>query len=201
MDSFMPIYVHDTLKEKKRFDLMCGGHQEDAEEFPGFYLDTLEEELLMLPLSLTNPNPAPAQQNNNAAANNTPEDGRLEVGKRNRTVITRSTAESPLTCIFSGKFRSTLRVPHQKDSVVVKDWHNLRLDVVSLFLLSSLLTKLILSQRDTIHTITDALCTSPPPIRPSHFSNPPWRHPRRDSTSTYRLTPSNPHPSSQAVSV
>jgi hypothetical protein len=44
----------------------------------------------MLPSSLINPNPAPAQQNNNAAANNTPEDGRLEVGKRNRTVITRS---------------------------------------------------------------------------------------------------------------
>ncbi|KAG2353423.1 hypothetical protein BDR07DRAFT_1433334 [Suillus spraguei] len=43
--------------------------------------------------------------------------------------------------IFGGKFRSTLCVPHQKDSVVVKDWSSLRLD----------------TQRDTIHTIKDAL--------------------------------------------
>ncbi|KAG2150677.1 uncharacterized protein EDB93DRAFT_1103385 [Suillus bovinus] len=142
MDSFMPTYVHDALKEKKRFDHMRGGHQEDAEEFLGFYLDTLEEELLMLSSSLANPNPAPAQQNN-AAANNTQEEGWLEVGKRNRTVLTRSTktADSPMTRIFGGKFRSVLRVPHQKDSAVVEDWRSLRLDI----------------QRDTIHTIKDAL--------------------------------------------
>ncbi|KAG1782392.1 hypothetical protein EV702DRAFT_1064079 [Suillus placidus] len=143
LDSFMPIYVHDALKEKKRFDHMRGGHQEDAEEFLGFYLDTLEEELLTLSSSLTSPNPAPAQQNNNAAANNTQEEGWLEVGKRNRTVLTRSTktADSPMTRIFGGKFRSILRVPHQKDSAVVEDWRSLRLDI----------------QRDTVHTIKDAL--------------------------------------------
>lgn len=143
IDSFMPTYVHDALKEKKRFDHMRGGHQEDAEEFLGFYLDTLEEELLALSSLLTNPNPAPAQPSNSAATNNTQEDGWLEVGKRNRTVITRSTktADSPMTRIFGGKFRSTLRVPHQKDSVVVEDWRSLRLDI----------------QRDTIHTIKDAL--------------------------------------------
>lgn len=143
MDSFMPTYVHDALKEKKRFDHMRGGHQEDAEEFLGFYLDTLEEELLTLSSSLANPNPAPAQQNNNAPASNTQEEGWLEVGKRNRTVLTRSTktADSPMTRIFGGKFRSTLRVPHQKDSAVVEDWRSLRLDI----------------QRDTIHTIKDAL--------------------------------------------
>ncbi|KAG2052780.1 cysteine proteinase [Suillus hirtellus] len=143
MDSFMPTYVHDALKEKKRFDHMRGGHQEDAEEFLGFYLDTLEEELLTLSSSLANPNPVPAQQNHNAAVNNTQEEGWLEVGKRNRTVLTRSTktADSPMTRIFGGKFRSILRVPHQKDSAVVEDWRSLRLDI----------------QRDTIHTIKDAL--------------------------------------------
>lgn len=142
MDSFMPTYVHDALKEKKRFDHMRGGHQEDAEEFLGFYLDTLEEELLTLSSSLTNPSPAPAQTNN-APANNTQDEGWLEVGKRNRTAFTRSTktADSPMTRIFGGKFRSTLRVPQQKDSVVVEDWRSLRLDI----------------QRDTIHTIKDAL--------------------------------------------
>ncbi|KAG2129600.1 hypothetical protein DEU56DRAFT_758099 [Suillus clintonianus] len=55
-----------------------GGHQEDAEEFLGFYLNTLEEELLTLSSSLTNPNQAPTQQNNNAPANNVQEEGWLE---------------------------------------------------------------------------------------------------------------------------
>ncbi|KAG2121979.1 hypothetical protein DEU56DRAFT_917978 [Suillus clintonianus] len=67
-----------------------GGHQEDAEEFLGFYLDTLEEELLTLSSSLTNPNQAPTQQNNNAPANNMQEEGWLEVGKHNRTVLCKS---------------------------------------------------------------------------------------------------------------
>ena len=34
-----------------------------------------------------------------------------------------------MTRIFGGKFRSTLRVPHQKDSVVDEDWRSLRLDI------------------------------------------------------------------------
>ncbi|KAG1725193.1 hypothetical protein EDB19DRAFT_1644172, partial [Suillus lakei] len=106
------------------------GHQEDAEEFLGFYLDTLKEELLMLSSSLTNPNPAPAQQNNHVAANNTQEEGWLEVG----SVIAPSSRipqkhPLPMIRIFGGKFRSTLRVPHQKDSVVVEDWRSLQLDI------------------------------------------------------------------------
>ncbi|KAG1756886.1 uncharacterized protein EDB91DRAFT_1094988 [Suillus paluster] len=160
MDSFMPTYVHDALKEKKRFDHMRGGHQEDAEEFLGFYLDTLEEELLTLSSALTNPNAAPAHQNSNAATNNTQEEGWLEVGKRNRTVFTRTTktADSPMTRIFGGKFRSTLRVPHQKDSVVVEDWRSLRLDI----------------QRDTIHTIKDALThiSSPQSVQVTSVTRP-----------------------------
>lgn len=38
-------------------------------------------------------------------------------------------AESPITRIFGGKFRSTLRVPHQKESVIFEDWRSLRLDI------------------------------------------------------------------------
>ncbi|PPQ84730.1 hypothetical protein CVT25_013795 [Psilocybe cyanescens] len=34
--------------------------------------------------------------------------------------------ESPITRIFGGKFRSTLRAPGQKDLVVVEDWRSLR---------------------------------------------------------------------------
>jgi len=38
-------------------------------------------------------------------------------------------ADSPITRIFGGKFRSTLRAPQQKDSVIVEDWRALRLDI------------------------------------------------------------------------
>lgn len=55
----------------------------------------------------------------------------MEVGKRNRTTVTRNakSTESPITRIFGGKFRSTLRAPHQKDSVMVEDWRALQLDI------------------------------------------------------------------------
>ena len=81
------------------------------------------------------------------------DDGWLEVGKRNRTVVTRTVgigicvhtwvvdltflgqrkqvknAESPISRIFGGKYRSTLRAQGQKDSVIVEDWRALRLDI------------------------------------------------------------------------
>ncbi|TFY81671.1 hypothetical protein EWM64_g2336 [Hericium alpestre] len=155
MDSFIPSYIYEAMKETKRFENMRGGHQEDAEEFLGFYLDTLEEELLSL-LSRLNPSkaaPALAPANTKAVEEREEElpkeDGWLEVGKRNKLVVTRTvkSAESPVTRIFGGKFRSTLRVPHQRDSVMVEDWRALQLDI----------------QPDTVRTIKDAL---------SHISHP-----------------------------
>ncbi|KAN0076812.1 hypothetical protein V8E55_010667 [Tylopilus felleus] len=161
MDSFIPTYVYDALKEKKRFDHMRGGHQEDAEEFLGFYLDTLEEELSSISSSLGSKTEAaqshPEAQNGHAA----PEDGPwLEVGKRNRMAVTRmaKSTESPITRMFGGKFRSTLRVPHQKDSALVEDWRSLRLDI----------------QREQICTIRDALAyiSSPQSVQVTSVTKP-----------------------------
>jgi len=58
-------------------------------------------------------------------------------------VLTRTakSVESPITRIFGGKFRSTLRAPHQRDSVVVEDWRSLQLDI----------------QPDSVRNIQDAL--------------------------------------------
>jgi hypothetical protein len=105
-----------------------GGHQEDAEEFFGFYLDTLEEELLAMLAAVSTPspsNPASTSSTNagpgkntklgsvtgtTSAANANMEsesvvlhddadgDGWLEVGKRNRTVVTRT------VCLFFFSF-------------------------------------------------------------------------------------------------
>ncbi len=138
-DSFIPAGIYDAMKEKKRFDNMRGGHQEDAEEFLGFYLDTLEEELLAM---ITPEQPIAAVEEHEEDAPPV-DDGWLEVGKKNRTVVTRTvkSTNSPITKIFGGKARSTLRAPTQKDSVIVEDWRALRLDI----------------QPEHIHTIEDAV--------------------------------------------
>ncbi len=34
-----------------------------------------------------------------------------------------------MTRIFGGKFRSTLRTPHQRDSITIEDWRSLQLDI------------------------------------------------------------------------
>ncbi|KAF5364681.1 hypothetical protein D9758_005578 [Tetrapyrgos nigripes] len=142
--SFIPSYVYDAMKEKKRFDNMRGGHQEDAEEFFGFYLETLEEELLAILHAISPPDKGSKSTVEEKEEDAPPEeDGWLEVGKRNRTVVTRTikSTESPITRIFGGKFRSTLKAPGQKDSATVEDWSSLKLDI----------------QREQINTIQEAL--------------------------------------------
>lgn len=150
LDSFTPVSIYDAMRAKKRFDNMRGGHQEDAEEFLGFYLDTLEDELLSLLTSVSPKlNAKPLNHNEEREEAIPKESGWMEVGRRNRTVITRTAkaTDSPITRIFGGTFRSTLRVPQHKDSVVVESWRALQLDI----------------QREQVNTIREALqCISNP---------------------------------------
>ena len=68
-----------------------GGHQEDAEEFFGFYLDALEEELLAL-LASINPSKAVSATHMVEEREEGPQSGVgwTEVGKRNRMILTRT---------------------------------------------------------------------------------------------------------------
>ncbi|KAL5533193.1 hypothetical protein ACEPAF_4969 [Sanghuangporus sanghuang] len=152
IDSFIPSYVYDAMKGKSRFDNMGGGQQEDAEEFFGFFLDSIEEEFLAMSKSLKDGSQSrPARHDRDA----TDGDDWMEVGRKNKPIVARTvkSADSPMTRIFGGKFRSTLRVPGQRDSVVVEDWRSLKLDI----------------QREQVESIEDALryISHPQPVQMS----------------------------------
>jgi ubiquitin carboxyl-terminal hydrolase 10 len=109
-EPFVPQYLFDALKENKRFDTMrvslylrvivCksaelidlkGGQQEDAEEFLGFFLDTIEEEMLDLVKSFDTEKAASFKEVAEREEEEQHEaDGWIDVGKHNRKVITRA---------------------------------------------------------------------------------------------------------------
>ncbi|KAJ6491848.1 hypothetical protein DFH09DRAFT_1377180 [Mycena vulgaris] len=99
------------------FRVWCG-QREEAEEFLGFLLDPLEEELLPLPPAVT-----------------VEENRWLEVGRKNRAVVTRTVRSLPppfsliVRLTLAGGFRSTLRAAGQKDSVIIEAWRALRVDI------------------------------------------------------------------------
>jgi len=104
-DSFVPTSLYAALKTKSRFDAMRSGHQEDAEEFLGFLLDTLHEELLTLNTQFGGKNEAagPAANKVSTVADDTAsvaesdtavDDEWQEVGKKNRAMITRTVSAS-----------------------------------------------------------------------------------------------------------
>ena len=66
---------------------MQGGQQEDAEEFFGFFLDTIEEELLAISNSLKDGSQAKSSVQKYDAVEG---DGWMEVGKKNKPIIARS---------------------------------------------------------------------------------------------------------------
>lgn len=68
-------------------------------------------------------------------------------------------AESPITRMFGGKFKSTLKAPHQRDSITLEDWRALRVDIQvrhSIWGLCKLDTDKF-PQREQVSTIKDAL--------------------------------------------
>ncbi|TRM61324.1 hypothetical protein BD626DRAFT_405830 [Schizophyllum amplum] len=142
-EAFMPTFVYDALMKKRRFGHLKLGQQEDAEEFLGFYLDELEEELESLLKD--------SDQQGNGIAGEV--DGWTEVAKGKKNAVVRGSGplhNSPISRIFGGTFRSTLHQPKKPDSVTVERWQRLMLDV----------------EHESIDTIEDAIqrLVQPQPI-------------------------------------
>lgn len=143
-DAFVPENVYDAMKENKRFDSMRRGFQEDAEEYLGFFLNTLHEELLGLysriqpPRSVTKPAVAngSAERTINrpvspGAGGGDNGDDWLEVGKKQKTHVVRQaeSKESSVSRTFGGTLRSVLHTAGQKDSITLEPYQPLQLDV------------------------------------------------------------------------
>ncbi|KAL1413239.1 hypothetical protein Q8F55_000993 [Vanrija albida] len=141
-NAFVPENVYDAMKENKRFDTMRRGFQEDAQEYLGFFLDTLHEEMLGLysrtlpPRTVSKPAAASTEERTidrplSPGANDNGGDDWLEVGKKQKTHVVRTaeTKDSAVSRVFGGTVRSTLHTPGQKDSVSLEPYQPLQLDI------------------------------------------------------------------------
>ncbi|KAL7418681.1 hypothetical protein Q5752_006364 [Cryptotrichosporon argae] len=139
-EAFVPENVYDAMRENKRFDSMRRGHQEDAEEYLGFFLDTLHEELLLLKSRLAPASGSsasrPADADQVVTRPVSPSvagqaDSWLEVGPKRKTHVVRADErrDSAVSRLFGGKLRSVLHTPGQKDSVTIEPYQPLQVDI------------------------------------------------------------------------
>ncbi|KAG9246439.1 putative ubiquitin C-terminal hydrolase [Calycina marina] len=130
-----PASVFDAMKAIPRFVDMQQGHQQDAQEFLGFLLQTLDDECVKIMEA--------ASPNGSSESEPTSSGDWKEVGHKQKAAITRASGtstESPLTKMFGGTQRSELKIYGQKPSITTQSYTSLQLDIGD----------------DNVHSIVDA---------------------------------------------
>jgi ubiquitin carboxyl-terminal hydrolase 10 len=110
-------------------DWLQRGHQQDAEEFLGFLLQSLDDECTAVLKNST----LPDQERRASSGSGAGEDW-LEVGRKQKAAVSRSSGPnsfSPISRIFGGSLRSEFRVPGLKDSITTEPYQPLQLDIGS----------------------------------------------------------------------
>jgi len=137
-EAFTPEFVYEAMRKLDRFKSMQRGHQQDAEEFLGFLLESLNDECAHVMRSAMPASTAASTAPSSTIPSPTSSkaeggDDWLEVGPRQRAAITRSSghssAPSPITKIFGGQLRSEFRVPGKQISVTLEPYQPLQLDI------------------------------------------------------------------------
>uniref|UniRef100_A0A8D2QHY3 Ubiquitin carboxyl-terminal hydrolase 10 n=1 Tax=Zonotrichia albicollis TaxID=44394 RepID=A0A8D2QHY3_ZONAL len=148
--AFEPTYIYRLLTVIKS-SLSEKGRQEDAEEYLGFILNGLHEEMLTLK-KLLSPHNEKVSVSNGPEAQSVPreeepgegsEDEWEQVGPRNKSSVTRQAdfVQTPITDIFGGHIRSVVYQQSSKESATLQLFFTLQLDI----------------QSDKIRTVQDAL--------------------------------------------
>ncbi|XP_018430458.1 PREDICTED: LOW QUALITY PROTEIN: ubiquitin carboxyl-terminal hydrolase 10 [Nanorana parkeri] len=153
---FEPAYIYRLLTVSKS-TLSEKGRQEDAEEYLGFVLNGLHEEMLSLKkllypqndkISVSNgPEPVPeetSEVNHEDQAEGSDEEWE-RVGPRNKSAVTRQAdfVQTAVTDIFGGHMRSVVYQQSSKESATLQPFFTLQLDI----------------QSEKIRTVQDALET------------------------------------------
>uniref|UniRef100_A0A8C7U4D3 Ubiquitin carboxyl-terminal hydrolase n=1 Tax=Oncorhynchus mykiss TaxID=8022 RepID=A0A8C7U4D3_ONCMY len=132
---FEPNYIYRLLTLIKS-SLSEKGRQEDAEEYLGFTLNGLHEEMLALK-KLFSPQEEKSQSgtvdDDVADKEEGSEDEWEQVGPRNKTSITRQAdfVRTPITDIFGGHIRSVVYQQNSKESATLQPFFTLQLDIQS----------------------------------------------------------------------
>lgn len=134
-EPFTPEFVYEAIRQLPRFASMRRGHQQDAEEFLGFLLQSLDDECtnVMNNASQT-ASQAAGSETASADGSTDPSGDWLEVGRKQRAAVTRSSGSNistPVTKVFGGLLRSEFRVPGLKDSITTEPYQPLQLDIGS----------------------------------------------------------------------
>ncbi|XP_067341451.1 ubiquitin carboxyl-terminal hydrolase 10 isoform X2 [Channa argus] len=140
---FEPTYIYKLLTLIKS-SLSEKGRQEDAEEYLGFTLNGLHEEMLALKKLISpqeekalTPNGPESQPGEEEVVNDKQEEGSEDeweqVGPRNKTSITRQAdfVRTPITDIFGGHIRSVVYQQNSKESATLQPFFTLQLDIQS----------------------------------------------------------------------
>ncbi|XP_030018683.1 ubiquitin carboxyl-terminal hydrolase 10 isoform X4 [Sphaeramia orbicularis] len=140
---FEPTYIYRLLTLIKS-SLSEKGRQEDAEEYLGFTLNGLHEEMLALKKlispqeeKVSTPNGPESQPGVEEDVADKEEEGSEDeweqVGPRNKTSITRQAdfVRTPITDIFGGHIRSVVYQQNSKESATLQPFFTLQLDIQS----------------------------------------------------------------------
>jgi ubiquitin carboxyl-terminal hydrolase 10 len=134
-EPFTPEFVYEAIRQLPRFASMRRGHQQDAEEFLGFLLQSLDDECTrVMGHTLFGDATSALFENFTGDDESDPTGDWLEVGRKQKAAVTRSSGSNnstPITKIFGGLLRSEFRVPGLKDSITTEPYQPLQLDIGS----------------------------------------------------------------------
>lgn len=129
------LHLYDVVCAHSNFKHLVKGEQEDAQEFLGYLLDTLERNFEDAPKTNVERVMAAKRQKDREQAEQRELSASqwTEIGGNCKAIIPRKTGSmnlnNPILNIFGGRVRSTLRKPQEPPSVTIEPFQQLHVDI------------------------------------------------------------------------